>query len=222
MITNLFTTFDPSSSNLLSLNWLSLLLPIIFTPFSFWVIPAKRNLTINFIFHYIKNETKNNINPHNLKIIWIFVTLFWFILINNLLGLYPYIFTATSHLILTLTIALPCWLLFIIFGWFSKINYIFTHLVPIGTPFLLASFIVLIETIRNIIRPITLSVRLTANIIAGHLLLTLLRNISEKIPFIYIFSYPILVALLLLEYAVAIIQSYVFITLLSLYITEIN
>jgi len=81
---------------------------------------------------------------------------------------------------------------------------------------------VFIETIRNIIRPITLSVRLAANIIAGHLLLRLLRGLSERVPIVYVPSILVLICLLTLEYAVAIIQRYVFITLTSLYLTEIN
>jgi len=94
--------------------------------------------------------------------------------------------------------------------------------VPQGTPSVLIPFIVCIETIRNIIRPGTLAVRLTANIIAGHLLLTLLGNTGNSIikiliPFLLITQ----VILLILESAVAIIQSYVFAILSTLYSREI-
>jgi F-type H+-transporting ATPase subunit a len=81
---------------------------------------------------------------------------------------------------------------------------------------------VFIETVRNVIRPLTLSVRLAANIIAGHLLLSLLRGISENSPYIFLPTFLIIIILLCLEYAVAIIQRYVFITLISLYLNEIN
>jgi F-type H+-transporting ATPase subunit a len=98
----------------------------------------------------------------------------------------------------------------------------FAHLVPQGTPSVLMPFIVLIETIRNIIRPGTLAVRLSANIIAGHLLLTLLGNTGNSISS-FIISILILTQLLLLslESAVAIIQSYVFTILRTLYSREI-
>jgi F-type H+-transporting ATPase subunit a len=94
--------------------------------------------------------------------------------------------------------------------------------VPQGTPSVLMPFIVLIETIRNIIRPGTLAVRLSANIIAGHLLLTLLGNTGNSISS-FIISILILTQLLLLslESAVAIIQSYVFTILRTLYSREI-
>jgi F-type H+-transporting ATPase subunit a len=94
--------------------------------------------------------------------------------------------------------------------------------VPQGTPNVLIPFIILIESIRNIIRPITLTIRLTANIIAGHLLITLLSRLGVKLINILI---PLLLfiqlILLILESAVAIIQSYVFAILVTLYFREI-
>jgi F-type H+-transporting ATPase subunit a len=87
---------------------------------------------------------------------------------------------------------------------------------------MLINFIVIIELVRNIIRPITLSVRLCANIVAGHLLLRLLRNFSITSFTLFTISFSGIVILGLLEIAVALIQSYVFITLSSLYATEIH
>jgi len=222
IITNLFSIFDPSTSSFFSLNWLSIRLPLILAPSLYWAFPSRLQISFFFLSNFILNELKNNIRKRNYKTLIIFFTLFWFIMCNNLIGLYPYIFTATRHLVITLTIALPFWILFIIYGWLNLTNHIFTHLVPLGTPIALRFFIVLIETTSNIIRPITLSVRLAANIIAGHLLLSLLSGIRESMPLMFIPSFIILIALLILEYAVALIQRYVFITLISLYLTEIN
>ena len=101
----------------------------------------------------------------------------------------------------------------------------FAHLVPNGTPGALMPFIVLIETVRNIIRPITLAVRLAANIIAGHLLLTLLGNTGPFLSFsLSVLSLLIIaqILLLILESAVAVIQSYVFAVLRTLYAGEVN
>src|SRR5882672_8808545 len=93
------------------------------------------------------------------------------------------------------------------------------HLVPQSTPPFLISFIVLIETVRNLIRPLTLAVRLTANIIAGHLLITLLGN--QIVANESLILSPLIVRtqliLLLLETAVALIQAYVFAILTTLY-----
>jgi len=138
------------------------------------------------------------------------------------LGLLPYIFTRTSHLIITLSLALPLWIAFILFGWINHTQHIFAHLVPQGTPSALIPFIVLIETIRNVIRPGTLAVRLAANMIAGHLLLTLLGSTGPSLS-TSILSLLIIaqILLLILESAVAIIQSYVFAVLRTLYAREV-
>jgi len=222
MIRSLFSIFDPSTSNYLSINWLRLFIFFLFFPIRFWAIPSRMNLLFIFLRNYISSELKNNLNKRNYKAILIFFRIFLFIIINNILGLFPYIFTATRHLVVTLTLALPIWFLLILYGWINFTNHMFTHLVPLGTPIALSIFMVFIESIRNIIRPITLSVRLAANIIAGHLLLRLLSRISERIPIIFLPSSIVIISLLILEYAVAIIQRYVFITLSSLYLNEIN
>ncbi|KAG7157248.1 ATP synthase subunit a-like 8, partial [Homarus americanus] len=131
-----------------------------------------------------------------------------FIIFNNTLGLLPYVFTRSRHLAITLTLALPLWLTFILFGWINHTQHMLAHIVPQGTPGLLIPFIVLVETLRNIIRPGTLAVRLAANIIAGHLLLTLLGNIGPSLSLTLV-SFLILaqILLLILESAVTIIQS---------------
>ena len=107
-----------------------------------------------------------------------------------------------------------------IFGWTKKTNNIFSHLVPSGTPAMLIPFIVIIETIRNIIRPGSLAVRLSANIIAGHLLISLLGNNCNRLNRLTLMII-ILIILLIFETAVAVIQGYVFITLTNLYSREI-
>ena len=98
------------------------------------------------------------------------------ILYCNFLGLFPYIFTPSRHLVITINLALPVWLGYITYSIILNINFFLSHLVPLGTPYPLIIFIVLIEIIRRIIRPLTLSVRLAANIVAGHLLMVLIRG----------------------------------------------
>lgn len=225
MISNLFSIFDPSTNIFnLPLNWLRTLLGILFIPFSFWLIPNRHLFTWNLILIKLHNEFKTLLkNNYFQGSTFIFISIFSFILFNNFLGLFPYIFTRTSHLTLSLAISLPLWLRFIIYGWLNNTNHIFTHIIPQGTPPILIPFIVLIETIRNVIRPGTLAVRLTANIIAGHLLITLLRRIGPNLNY-YLISLIILfqVLLLILESAVAIIQSYVIAILRTLYSSEVN
>nr|ARH54459.1 ATP synthase F0 subunit 6 [Medon piceus] len=223
MMTNLFSSFDPSTSYNLSLNWMSTWMGILFIPMSFWLIPSRLNYLWNKIILILHNEFKillgNSIKGSTL----FFVSLFSFILFNNFLGLFPYIFTSSSHLIMTLGLALPLWLSFMIYGWLNNTMHMFAHLVPQGTPPILMPFMVCIETISNIIRPGTLAVRLAANMIAGHLLMTLLGNTGPMLSIIMINVLIITqILLLILESAVAIIQSYVFTVLSTLYSSEVN
>lgn len=225
MITNLFSVFDPSSRIFnLSLNWLRTFLGILMIPSIYWLIPSRYNIFWNNILATLHKEFKTLLGPIAINgSTFIFVSLFSIILFNNFIGLFPYIFTSTSHLTLTLTLALPLWLCFMLFGWINNTQHIFAHLVPQGTPAILIPFIVCIETISNVIRPGTLAVRLTANIIAGHLLLTLLGNTGPSLSTILLGLLLIVqIALLVLESAVAIIQSYVFAVLRTLYSREVN
>ena len=202
---------------------MSTFLGFLFIPYLFWVSPSRWSLLwtkINIVLH---KEFRTILGPSQKGRTIIFVSLFSLIVFNNSLGLFPYIFTSSSHLAITLALSLPLWLTFIIFGWVNHTQHIFAHLVPQGTPSVLIPFIVLIETIRNVIRPGTLAVRLAANIIAGHLLLTLAGgtgpSLRSTLLSILIFSQ---ILLLLLESAVAVIQSYVFAVLRTLFAREIN
>ncbi len=225
MITNLFSVFDPSTTIFnLSLNWISTFIGLIIIPYSYWFLPNRFNILWNLILLTLHKEFKTLLGPNRQNgCSFIFISLFSIILFNNFLGLFPYIFTSTSHLTLTLALALPLWISFILYGWINNTQHIFAHLVPQGTPAVLMPFIVCIETIRNIIRPGTLAVRLTANIIAGHLLLTLIGNTGNSLSLILV-NFLIIrqIALLILESAVSIIQSYVFAVLSTLYSSEVN
>nr|AML25823.1 ATP synthase F0 subunit 6 [Staphylinidae sp. BMNH 1274145] len=223
MMTNLFSSFDPSSSFMISLNWLSTFLGLLFIPPMFWLIPSRWNFLWIKIIMILHNEFKVLLSTSIKGMTLIFISLFSFIMFNNLLGLFPYIFTSTSHLILTFGLALPLWMSFMLYGWLNNTTHMFAHLVPQGTPPILMPFMVCIESISNIIRPGTLAVRLAANMIAGHLLMTLLGNTGPSMSLILLNILIITQILLLtLEGAVAIIQSYVFAVLSTLYSSEVN
>nr|WDV10610.1 ATP synthase F0 subunit 6 [Parnassius epaphus] len=225
MMSNLFSIFDPTTNLFnLSLNWISTLIGLMFIPYSFWLIPNRHYILWNFITNKLHNEFKMllGINSFNGST-FIFISLFTFILFNNFLGLFPYIFTSTSHLTISLSISLSLWISFMLYGWINNYQHMFIHMIPQGTPTILMPFMVLIETISNIIRPGTLAVRLTANMIAGHLLLTLLSSTSSNLSFFMLFILIFTqILLLILESAVAIIQSYVISILSTLYSSEVN
>nr|YP_009537874.1 ATP synthase F0 subunit 6 [Limenitis reducta]AYN60591.1 ATP synthase subunit 6 [Limenitis reducta] len=225
MMNNLFSIFDPSTNIFnLSINWVSTLIGLLFIPYSFWLIPNRHYIMWNFISNKLHEEFKTLMGPNSYNgSTFIFTSLFFFILFNNFLGLFPYIFTSTSHLNISLSLTLTLWLSFMIYGWINNTQHMFIHMIPQGTPIILMPFMVLIETISNIIRPGTLAVRLTANMIAGHLLLTLLSNTSTNMSnYLLIILIMIQIILLILESAVAVIQSYVITILSTLYSSEIN
>lgn len=222
MITNLFSTFDPATRVNFSLNWTSTIIVFLILPSIYWLIPTRYNAIINIVIDKLHSEFKILIRERKKGFTLIFVSLFIFILFNNLIGLLPYIFTSSRHLTFTITIALPIWLRLIVFGWTNKTQDIFAHLIPVGTPPVLIPFMVLIETISNLIRPGSLAVRLTANIIAGHLLISLLgNNITSATGIIIPILILVQIILILFETAVAVIQAYVFSVLRTLYTREV-
>lgn len=151
------------------------------------------------------------------------IGLLFFVFFNNFLGLFPYIFTASSHIVYTFRVRLIIWSGLNFLRAMTQVKIYLAHLVPKGTPIFLAPFIVLIELSRNLIRPITLSVRLAANIVAGHLIICLISSRIVKLRrIIFIFIFGIFSLLILLEVAVRIIQSYVISTLYCIYCRENN
>nr|AXS66184.1 ATP synthase F0 subunit 6 [Tenebrionoidea sp. 1 KM-2017] len=223
MMMNLFSSFDPSSNWHLSLNWASTLIGLMVIPSSFWLIPSRMSILWMKITSTLHNEFKTLLGENSKGMTLMFISLFSLIIFNNFMGLFPYIFTSTSHLVMTLSLALPLWLTFMVYGWLNHTTHMLAHLVPQGTPPVLMPFMVCIETISNLIRPGTLAVRLTANMIAGHLLMTLLGNTGPMLNMILINVLLVTqLLLLLLESAVSIIQSYVFAVLSTLYSSEIN
>nr|ASM82765.1 ATP synthase F0 subunit 6 [Hierodula patellifera] len=226
MMTNLFSVFDPSSNIMnLSINWLSTFIGLLLIPTSLWLIPSRSTIVWNLIINKLHEEFKLFIGKKKINkgSTFIFISIFSIILYNNFMGLFPYIFTSTSHMTMTMSLALPLWLSFMLYGWINNTKHMFAHLVPQGTPGVLMPFMVCIETISNITRPGTLAIRLAANMIAGHLLMILLGNTGSNLMLSLL---PLLIfmqiLLLTLESAVAIIQSYVFAVLSTLYSSEVN
>lgn len=224
MVNDLFSSFDPQTKVLgteIALNWIRTLTGLIFLPLNFWIKTNRFFQMFIKMLLFIKNEFKAIIRGKTYGGYLTFITIFTIILTSNFLGIFPYVFTATRHIVFTLTFSLTLWLSFILYGWLNFYNSIFSHLVPIGTPGPLIPFIVCIETIRNVIRSGTLAIRLSANIISGHLLLALLGGQGRKRS---VLTCSILVGaqliLLTLEFSVSIIQAYVFRVLSTLYSRE--
>ena len=226
-MSNLFSSFDPMVNIIrfrIRLNWISRAIPLLFLPQAYWMTNSQLLKTIQNIMNYLYGELSAVFGLVALPgTVFIFLRFFFFIFFCNLIGLAPYIFTRSSHMSFTLTLALPIWIGSIVFSIKNQYNRLFAHLVPRGTPVALIPVMVIIETVRNVIRPGTLSIRLAANIVAGHLLLTLLGSQGPAARGLIILGLIIsLVLLLCLELAVACIQAYVFTILSSLYLNELR
>nr|AKJ76898.1 ATP synthase F0 subunit 6 [Phrynosoma sherbrookei] len=142
----------------------------------------------------------------------------------NLLGLLPYTFTPTTQLSMNMALAVPMWLTTVLIGLRNQPTISLGHLLPEGTPTPLIPILIIIETISLFIRPLALGVRLTANLTAGHLLIQLISTaafiLMPSMTLTASMAFMILLLLTGLEIAVAMIQAYVFVLLLSLYLQE--
>nr|UPL65950.1 ATPase subunit 6 [Mystilus priamus] len=223
MMTNLFSCFDPSTSMKMSLNWVSTMMTIMIIPCVYWYMPSRIDILNSKLYSTLYMEFKMILGKNSSGMKLMMLSLFMFILNNNFLGLLPYIFTSTSHLSFSMAMALPLWLSMMMFGWFNKAQEMFSHLIPSGTPALLMPFMVLIETTSNLIRPGSLAVRLMANMISGHLLMSLLgNNMTQATMIISPLIFMTQMFLMMFEMAVSIIQAYVFSMLTTLYSSEVN
>nr|QXT59951.1 ATP synthase membrane subunit 6 [Myzocallis sp. Calphy26] len=217
MTTNLFNIFDPSTMIFnLELNWLSTMCIMILMPNFLWIMPNRINWLFNKIFMILNNEMLLLYKMKKIKSpSFLFISLFMFIFLNNFMGLFPYIFSSSSHMIFSMTLAMPFWLFFIMLSTIKNTKNMIAHLIPLSTPIMLAPLMTIIETMSIFIRPFSLSIRLTANMIAGHLLMTLLNSNSMMIIILLIQMF-----MMMFELCVALIQSYVFSILSSLYSSE--
>nr|QOJ44803.1 ATP synthase F0 subunit 6 [Ameerega hahneli] len=225
MILNLFSQFASPTLLGIPLILVALLFPwlLILTPSNRWL--PNRLSTVQTWF--AKTFTKQIFSPINFpghKWALILTSLMLFLLSINLLGLLPYTFTPTTQLSLNLSLAIPLWLATVLIGFRNQLTASLGHFLPEGTPTPLIPILIIIETISLFIRPMALGVRLTANLTAGHLLIQLISTATLALlfssPFVSSLTFATLILLTILEIAVAMIQAYVFVLLLSLYLQE--
>nr|YP_004123097.1 ATP synthase F0 subunit 6 [Hypsibius dujardini]CBY83890.1 ATPase subunit 6 [Hypsibius dujardini] len=219
MMNSLFSSFDPMGGIMMLNYWIMAIICLIPISTQIHMFSYRSNVILSKkLSQFLSGEILAAMNNKNKQgKTNMLIGMFIMILLINISGLLPYVFTFSAHMLFTLSLALPFWLSFIIFSSTNNTNHFLSHLVPLSTPLALSQFMVLIETASQIIRPITLSVRLSANMTAGHILMALCSN---NIFMLNIVS-SVLIILILLEIAVAFIQSYVFTILISMYMSEI-
>jgi ATP synthase subunit 6 len=179
------------------------------------------------VYETVSQLVYDNLNFEGEKYLPYIFTLFTFILFNNLIGLLPYSFTVTSHLIVTFTLSLSIFIGVIIVGCQRHKLKMLSIFLPANTSVFLALLLVPIELISYIFKPISLGVRLFANLMAGHTLLKVIVGFSwsllmleELFSIVHIIPLFILILLVGLELGVALIQAYVFIVLTCIYLND--
>nr|YP_009516261.1 ATP synthase F0 subunit 6 [Proechimys hoplomyoides]ASU92962.1 ATP synthase F0 subunit 6 [Proechimys hoplomyoides] len=221
---NLFAPFTTPSLMGIPIVMLIIMLPTIMFPSPNRLI---NNRTITIQQWLIKLTLKQMMLIHSAKgRTWslMLITLIMFIGTTNLLGLLPHSFTPTTQLSMNLGMAVPLWAGTVLLGFRYKTKMSLAHFLPQGTPIILIPMLVIIETISLFIQPVALAVRLTANITAGHLLMHLIGGATSALFSIStpaaLTTFIILMLLTMLEFAVALIQAYVFTLLVSLYLHD--
>nr|YP_009179701.1 ATP synthase F0 subunit 6 [Cuculus poliocephalus]ALL27031.1 ATP synthase F0 subunit 6 [Cuculus poliocephalus] len=205
---------------LISMLFPTLLIP---SPDNRWITNRLSTLQ-SWLLHLITKQLMIPLNKKGHKWALILTSLMMLLLTINLMGLLPYTFTPTTQLSMNMALAFPLWLATLLTGLRNQPSITLGHLLPEGTPTPLIPALILIETTSLLIRPLALGVRLTANLTAGHLLIQLISTATMALlpilPAVSILTATILFLLTILEIAVAMIQAYVFVLLLSLYLQE--
>lgn len=191
------------------------------------LVPGRWQSVIEIVYEAMLDMVKENIGEDGMKFFPFIWTLFIFIGMMNMYGIVPYTFTPTSHLAVTIGMSLSIFLGATILGLINYRSNYFGMFMPSGAPMLTAPFLVIIEIISHVIKPVSLGVRLAANITAGHLLFTILSGFAWTmltagglITLASIFPIVVVLAITVLEMAVALIQAYVFSLLTTIYISE--
>jgi F-type H+-transporting ATPase subunit a len=191
------------------------------------LVPGRWQSAVEVVHEFVVGMVDENIGPKGRVYVPFIFSLFVFILAANLIGLFPYSFTVTSHLAVTFAFAAFIFVMCVLIGIARHGLHWFSLFLPPGTPWFLAPLIVLIEIISFLSRPITLSVRLFANMTAGHILLKVFAGFVISLGLaggiwaaVGVLPFAMNVALYALELLVAVVQAYVFALLTSVYLND--
>ncbi|MBK47749.1 MAG: F0F1 ATP synthase subunit A [Pelagibacteraceae bacterium] len=184
------------------------------------IIPTRLQSVSEIFYEFIANMINDNIGNKGQKFFPLIFTLFTFILFGNLLGLLPYSFTFTSHIIVTFVMAMFIFLFVTLIGIMMHGFKFFGLFVPKGVPMAMLPLMVPIEIISYLSRPVSLSIRLFANMMAGHTMLKVFAGFIFSLGLFGIAPLIVDVALTAFEVLVAFLQAYVFTVLTCLYLND--
>nr|UZT67778.1 ATP synthase F0 subunit 6 [Paracanthobdella livanowi] len=224
MLTDIFSSFDSHEFNSTYLDTTIIFIPslmIIFISSNLWLLSTRANslmkILLSVIFNQLMRTNSNILKGFSMMISSTFILL----ILMNMSGMLPYMFSPSSHLMLSLNLGLPLWLSLLMSSFLTNKKEFMGHLLPDGAPNWLNPFLVIIETISISVRPLTLSFRLAANMSAGHIVLGLSGIYGSSYMFT---SNSMMYSMLLItpwyimfELAICLIQAYIFCLLISLY-----
>lgn len=192
------------------------------------VVPGRWQLMTEMTYEFIAGMVKDNIGIEGKKYFPLVFALFMFILFANLLGMFPASFTATSHVVVTFSLAALVFITMLAVGFTRHGLKFFTLFIPSGLPMIMVPLMFIIELISFLSRPISLSIRLAAAMTAGHIALKVFAGFVVMFFGMGVFGMiggiilplPILVALIGLEFFIAFLQAYIFAMLTSIYLND--
>jgi len=194
----------------------------------FWVatrhrtmVPSRWQSVAEIMYEFVGGMVKDNVGLAGMRYFPFIFTLFMFILFGNFLGLLPYSFTFTSHIVVNAVLAMFIFIAVTVIGFARHGMHYFSLFCPPGTPLPVAFILVPIEVMSYFIRPVSLSLRLFANMLAGHVLLKVLAGFIISLGLVFgIIPFAAVFAVTLLEIMVAAIQAYVFALLTCIYLND--
>jgi F-type H+-transporting ATPase subunit a len=190
------------------------------------LIPTKLQVTVEKLFFFVGNIVKVNIGTREAEVFPYAVTLFLFLAVGNAMGLLPYAFSFTSQIVVTIGIAVAVFIASIIVGIRTQGTRYIRHFCPAGIPSYLVPFFVIIELMSFLFRPISLGVRLFANMVAGHIMIKVIAGFAVSISSVAVLTplaaVPIAFDVLLNIFKLAVcgLQAYVFVILSCMYLAE--
>ena len=184
------------------------------------LVPGRLQSTAELAYEFVAKMVTDNSGKEGMQFFPFVFSLFIFILTMNMLGMIPYSFTVTSHIIVTFAMALFVFLLVTVVGFIKNGVGFLKLFVPSGAPILLIPLLILIEVISYFIRPVSLSVRLFANMMAGHMMLKVFAGFVVALGAFGVAPLLFMVAFTGLEILVAFLQAFVFAVLTCIYLND--
>ncbi|HMO29341.1 F0F1 ATP synthase subunit A [Enterovirga sp.] len=190
------------------------------------LVPGRLQSLVEMSYEFVASTVRESAGEEGMKFFPLVFSIFMFVLVLNLIGLIPYSFTVTSHIIITFALAMIVITTVIVYGFMRHGTHFLQLFVPSGVPGYILPLVVLIEVVSFLSRPISLSVRLFANMLAGHIALKIFAGFVATLLaagfWAVISPLPLLlaVALTALELLVALLQAYVFAILTCIYLND--